>query len=288
MLVIPCRGRKSATYTKAISADIHTHTRARAHTHAHTGSRTQTPKLSSHDFPQSPSQAAEGAEREGAYAAGAGWGWGGSPVSFDGLNPLRMAEEANETSENFAPAATLQACLARRGQRGGTMGERWPWVSVTAAAPRSRGPGRMRPGPSAWTQRGLFSGLELRGGGRSGRAGGLSLLRRECPPGPRRTLRHRHRPPQAGSCHPRSQKEFRLNRTEAALLWDPSLDETWDSEVKPEGVKTLGTDQMRWMFFACEKDIHLGRGAEGRVWVEIRPVAFVPEAPVASTPHPCG
>lgn len=35
MLVIPCRGRKSATYTKAISADIHTHTRARAHTQAH-------------------------------------------------------------------------------------------------------------------------------------------------------------------------------------------------------------------------------------------------------------
>lgn len=55
-----------------------------------------------------------------------------------------------------------------------------------------------------------------------------------------------------------------MSRTEAALLWDPSLDETWDSEVKPEGVKTLGTDQMRWMFFACEKDIHLGRGAEGR------------------------
>lgn len=79
-----------------------------------------------------------------------------------------------------------------------------------------------------------------------------------------------------------------MNRTEAALLWDPSLDETWDSEVKPEGVKTLGTDQMRWMFFACEKDIHLGRGAEGRVWVEFRPVAFVPEAPVTSTPHPCG
>lgn len=55
-----------------------------------------------------------------------------------------------------------------------------------------------------------------------------------------------------------------MNRTEAALLWDPSLDETWDSEVKPEGVKTLGTDQMRWMFFACEKDIHLGRGGRGK------------------------
>lgn len=171
MLVIPCRGRRSATYTKAISADIHTHARSRAHAHARTHMHTQAHARRPQSFPPTTSRShrvrQQRALRGRALMLPArGWGGGGgSPVSFDGLNPLRMAEEANETSENFAPAATLQACLARRRQRGGTMGERWPWVSVTAAAPRSRGPGRMRPGPSAWTQRGLFSGLELRGGG---------------------------------------------------------------------------------------------------------------------------
>lgn len=45
---------------------------------------------------------------------------------------------------------------------------------------------------------------------------------------------------------------------------------------------------------SCSKSVCVGKemrefeGAEGRVWVEFRPVAFVPEAPVASTPRLCG